>query len=81
LFALEPKAADRLDDNVHALGTVFYGFSIFHCKTQSLAHGGAGLGTCLGPIRTKELLSEAGFYLVEFVPIRSQTQLFYTAQV
>ena len=81
LFALEPKAADRLEDNVHALGTVFYGFSIFHCMTQSLAHGGAGLGTCLGPVRTMELIREAGFSRVQQVPVRSQTQLFYAAQV
>lgn len=80
LFALEPKAADRLEDNAHALGTVFYGFSIFHCMTQSLAHGGAGLGTCLGPVRTIELLREAGFSQVELIPIRSQTQLFYAAR-
>ena len=80
LFALEPKAADKLKDNAHALGTVFYGFSIFHCMTQSLAHGGAGLGTCLGPARTIELLREAGFARVEQVPIRSQTQLFYAAR-
>ncbi len=80
LFALEPKAADRLEDNVHALGTVFYGFSIFHCMTQSLAQDGAGLGTCLGPVRTMALLEDAGFSQVEQVPIRSQTQLFYAAK-
>lgn len=80
LFALEPKAADRLEDNAHALGTVFYGFSIFHCMTQSLAHGGAGLGTCLGPAQTMKLLREAGFRDVSQVPIRSQTQLFYSAR-
>jgi SAM-dependent methyltransferase len=81
LFALEPKAADRLEDNAHALGTVFYGFSIFHCLTQSLAHGGAGLGTCLGPVRTMQLLRDAGFGRVEQVPIRSQTQHFYAARL
>lgn len=81
LFALEPMAADRIEDNAHALGTVFYGFSIFHCLTQSLAHGGAGLGTCLGPKRTITLLKDAGFRHVEQVPIRSQTQLFYAARL
>ena len=80
LFALEPKVADQLEDNAHALGAVFYGFSIFHCMTQSLAHGGAGLGTCLGPARTTELLRSAGFSRIEQVSIRSQTQLFYTAR-
>ena len=80
LFALEPKAADKLEDNMHVLGTVFYGFSIFHCMTQSLAHGGPGLGTCLGPVRTMDLLRSAGFTRVEQVPIRSQTQLYYAAR-
>jgi hypothetical protein len=28
---------------------MLYGFSIFHCMTQSLAQGGPGLGTCMGP--------------------------------
>lgn len=80
LFALEPKAADNLEDNKHSLGTVFYGFSIFHCMTQSLAHGGAGLGTCMGPKRTIELLKASGFSHAEQVPIRSQTQLYYAAR-
>ena len=80
LFALEPKAADNLEDNKHSLGTVFYGFSIFHCMTQSLAHGGAGLGTCMGPKRTIELLKASGFTHAEQVPIRSATQLYYAAR-
>ena len=48
--------------------------------TQSLAHGGPGLGTCLGPIRTMALLRDAGFTRVEQLPIRSQTQLYYAAR-
>ena len=34
VFTVEPKAADRLEDNIHALGTVYYGFSLFHCMTH-----------------------------------------------
>ena len=59
LFIIEPKAGDRLEDNINPIGTMFYGFSIFHCMTQSLARGGPGLGTCLGPART-ELAAGAG---------------------
>ena len=29
--------------------------------TQSLAQGGPGLGTCMGPARTEALLRDAGF--------------------
>ena len=39
LFIVEPKVADRLEDNRNPVATMFYGFSIFHCMTQSLAAG------------------------------------------
>jgi len=80
LFVMEPKAADRLEDNKNALGVLYYGFSIFHCMTQSLAHGGPGLGTCLGPARTEALLRDAGFRHFERLDIRSATNLFYAAR-
>jgi SAM-dependent methyltransferase len=44
LFIIELKAGDRLEDNINPIGTMFYGFSIFHCMTQSLARGGHGAG-------------------------------------
>jgi hypothetical protein len=81
LFALEPKCADRLEDNTNDMCTVHYGFSIFHCMTQSLAAGGAGLGTCLGPERTMALLRQSGFSRVRPLAIKSQTSLFYAAQI
>ncbi len=55
LFIVEPKAADRLEDNLNPVATMFYGFSIFHRMTQSLARGGPGLGTCMGPATTEKL--------------------------
>jgi ubiquinone/menaquinone biosynthesis C-methylase UbiE len=79
LLAMEPKSGDRLEDNMHALGTVYYGFSLFHCMTQSLANGGPGLGTCMGPAKTTKLLEQAGFKNVRVLDIRSQTNLFYAA--
>src|SRR5262249_6710466 len=33
LFIIEPRAADRLEDNRNAVATTFYGFSLFHCMT------------------------------------------------
>ena len=79
LFIVEPKAADRLEDNRNPVATMFYGFSLFHCMTQSLARGGPGLGTCLGPAGTERLLREAGFTKFTTLDIKSQTNLFYTA--
>jgi hypothetical protein len=80
LFVVEPKSADRLEDNINPMGAAFYGFSLFHCMPQSLAEGGPGLGTCLGPARTEALLREAGFSRVSRPDIKSQTHLFYAAQ-
>lgn len=80
LFVVEPKAADALEDNINPLGAMYYGFSLFHCMTQSLACGGPGLGTCMGPTQSMDLLARAGFSRVEQLPIRSVTNLFYAAR-
>ena len=79
LFIVEPKAADRLEDNLNPVATMFYGFSIFHCMTQSLARGGPGLGTCMGPGTTEKLAREAGFSGFRMLDIKSQVNLFYAA--
>ncbi|MEX3010293.1 trans-aconitate 2-methyltransferase [Hoeflea sp. TYP-13] len=80
LMVMEPRAADRLSDNSNPLGTVYYGFSLFHCMTQSLAQGGPGLGTCMGPEKAMSLLRDAGFSGVEELPIKSQTNMFFVAR-
>jgi ubiquinone/menaquinone biosynthesis C-methylase UbiE len=79
LFIVEPKAADRLEDNLNPVATMFYGFSIFHCMTQSLARGGPGLGTCMGPAITQKLLRQAGFSGFRVLDVKSQVNLFYAA--
>ncbi len=80
LFIVEPKVADRLEDNRNPMATMFYGFSVFHCMTQSLANGGPGLGTCLGPARTGDLVREAGFSGFEHLDIKSQSFVFHAAR-
>ncbi len=80
LFVVELKVSDRLEENRNPIATMFYGFSMFHCMTQSLADGGAGLGACLGPRRTLELFAAAGFSRAELLPIKSPTNLFYVAR-
>jgi 2-polyprenyl-3-methyl-5-hydroxy-6-metoxy-1,4-benzoquinol methylase len=79
LFIVEPKAGDRLEDNRNSVGTMFYGFSVFHCMTQSLARGGPGLGTCMGPGQTEKLARDAGFRQFRMLDIKSMTNLFYAA--
>lgn len=77
LLVIEPKVADRLEDNRNPIATMFYGFSVFHCMTQSLAQGGPGLGTCMGPARAEQLMREADFGRFEVLDIKSQVNLFY----
>jgi len=79
LFIIEPKAGDHLEDNLNPVGAMFYGFSLFHCMTQSLARGGPGLGTCMGPKQTEQLAREAGFRQFRMLDIKSMTNLFYAA--
>ena len=79
LFIMEPKASPKLEENRHPMGTIFYGMSLFHCMTQSLAAGGPGLGTCLGPEKTQELLHQTGFNNVRMLDIPSVTNHFYLA--
>jgi len=81
LLVIEPKAADRLEHNRTAMGTMYYGFSVFHCMTQSLAQGGPGLGTCMGPARAEALLREAGFTRFEVLDIKSQSFAFYAVRL
>ena len=81
LFVVEPRAADRLEDNCNPIATMYYGFSVFHCMTQSLANGGPGLGTCMGPARTEELMKGAGFTGFEALDIRSSVLSFYAVRL
>ncbi|MEQ8660426.1 MAG: class I SAM-dependent methyltransferase [Gammaproteobacteria bacterium] len=80
LLVIEPRVSDRLEENVHPIAAMFYGFSVFHCTTQSLAHGGAGLGACMGPSRTRALFAEAGFGRIDELDIRSPVNLFYAVR-
>jgi 2-polyprenyl-3-methyl-5-hydroxy-6-metoxy-1,4-benzoquinol methylase len=59
---LEINCADHAHQNQGPIAQVFYGFSLLYCMTSSLAHDGAGLGTCgLPESSIRALAAEAGF--------------------
>lgn len=59
---VEPLAGDRMRDNLHPLGQIFYGFSTVVCTPASLAQEvGRGLGAQAGQKKLTEVLNEAGF--------------------
>jgi len=64
-MVVEPMAADRLEDNLHLLGTIFYGFSTTICVPTSLSQEvGLALGAQAGQKRINDVLIEAGFSTV-----------------
>ena len=74
------EAADRLEDNFTPRGTLLYGISTLHCMTQSLAHGGAGLGAAWGPAQAEALVREAGFQSFAELPIDNPFTAFYRVE-
>jgi SAM-dependent methyltransferase len=75
---LEINCADEEQENTGPVATVLYGFSILYCMTTSLAHGGAGLGTCgCPPAVVADLGRRAGFAAVHEVPIENPLNRLY----
>ncbi|WP_417620520.1 methyltransferase domain-containing protein [Parasphingorhabdus sp.] len=62
---VEPLAGDRMEENLHPLGQIFYAFSTTICTPASLAQDiGLGLGAQAGQKRLTKVLGEAGFSTV-----------------
>ena len=65
---VEFKFSSRLEENVsNPFATMYYGISLMHCMTVSLAAGGPGLGAVWGEQTARRMLSEAGFGKVKVV--------------
>jgi hypothetical protein len=61
-MVVEPMAGDLLEDNLHPIGRVYYGFSTLLCTPGSLSQPGAmAIGTQAGPARVTEIARQAGF--------------------
>jgi SAM-dependent methyltransferase len=76
-FMVEPKAGDTLAENMGPMGAMMYSMSTLHCMTVSLAHGGEGIGTAIGPKKVRELAEAGGFTRVRRLPIEHLAQAFY----
>ena len=59
---VEPRAADRTEDNLNPVGRLFYSVSTLVCTQASLAQEvGAALGAQAGEARLREVVTCAGF--------------------
>lgn len=61
-MVVEPMAGDRMAENMHPMGQIFYGFSCVGCVPVSLSQEvGYGLGAQAGQKRLTKVLNEGGF--------------------
>jgi SAM-dependent methyltransferase len=61
LMVVEPMAGDRLADNLHPVGRIFYAASTNFCVAAALSQeGGAALGAQAGEKRLSEVLRQGG---------------------
>ena len=59
---VEPLAGDRLEDNLHPVGRIYYAFSTAICVPASLGQEtGTALGAQAGEKRLRDILTGAGF--------------------
>lgn len=66
------NASHRPEENTGPIAAFLYGFSILYCMTSSLAHGGAGLGTCgFNPYTAEQMCKEAGFSQAHRLPLEN----------
>ena len=80
LMLVEPAAGDRLEDNLHPIGRIFYGASTLVCTPCALAQpGAAALGPQAGPARLTAVLTGAGFGHVR-VAAQSPVNLVFEAR-
>jgi len=72
------KFSSRVEDNVaNPFAPLYYGTSLLHCMTVSLAVGGKGLGTVWGEQLARDMLRDAGFGSIEVLDTpRPQNYMF-----
>jgi SAM-dependent methyltransferase len=61
-LVVEPRAGDRVEDNLTPVGRAYYGFSTLLCTPASLSQEvGLALGTQAGPARIRDVVTTGGF--------------------
>ncbi len=74
---LEMNASGDVEQNRNPLGKFLYNVSTLYCMTTSLAHGGAGIGACMGEDKARELAYAAGFTHFRKLPIEEPFSVLY----
>jgi SAM-dependent methyltransferase len=77
---VEVNVSSKLEDNINPMGRLMYSMSTLYCMTTSLAHGGAGIGACMGEAKARELAAAAGFNHFRRLPIDDLFSALYEIQ-
>ena len=77
---VEVNVSSKLEDNINPMGRLMYSMSTLYCMTVSLAHGGAGIGACMGEAKARELVAAAGFKHFRRLPIEDMFSALYEIQ-
>jgi len=78
---LEMNASGDVEKNAGVMGRMLYSISTLYCMSVSLAHGGAGIGACMGEPKARELVKEAGFSHFRRLPIDDMFSALYEVRV
>ena len=78
---VEVNVSSNLEDNINPMGRMMYSMSTLYCMTVSLAHGGAGIGACMGEAKARELVAAAGFKHFRRLPIDDLFSALYEIRV
>jgi SAM-dependent methyltransferase len=71
-LCLDIHCSHQLEQNRGPIAALFYGCSVLYCMNVSLAHGGAGLGTCgLHERKLEEIGTATGFGTIRRVPLEN----------
>nr|WP_246324898.1 class I SAM-dependent methyltransferase [Petropleomorpha daqingensis] len=75
VLLVETRAGDRVEDNLHPVGRMFYAVSTMFCTPTAVSQGGAALGTLAGPSALTAVARAAGFGTVRTVPVEAPFNL------
>lgn len=67
LFIQETNSTSLEQNALNPRSSIYYTISLFHCMTQSLAEGGAGLGVMTPNEDLKKLIHDSGFPKVDIL--------------
>ena len=75
VLLVEPRGGDRVEENLHPIGRMFYAVSTMFCTPTAVSQGGTALGTLAGPHALAETARAAGFATVRPVPVEAPFNL------